>query len=40
MNNDVDLIFIVVGQQMICFSNVANLFDCDGGPYSYLDFKK
>ena len=25
---------------MICFSNMANLFDCDGGPYSHLDFKK
>ena len=23
---------------MIGFSNMANLFDLDGGPYSYLDF--
>ena len=40
MNNDADLIFIAVWQQMIGFSNMANLFDLDGGPYSYLDFKK
>ena len=40
MNNDGDLIFIAVWQQMIGFSNMAYLFDLDGGPYSYLDFKK
>ena len=40
MNKDADLIFISVWQQMIGFSNRANSFDCDGGPYSYLDFKK
>ena len=36
MNNDADLIFIAVLQQMIGFLNMANLFNCDGGPYSYL----
>ena len=25
---------------MIGFSNMANLFDCDGAPYSYLHFLK
>ena len=40
MNNDADLIFIAVRQQLIGFSNMANLFDLDGGPYSYIDFKK
>ena len=40
MNNDADLIFITVWQQVIRFSNMANLFGLDGGPYSYLDFKK
>ena len=30
----------LVWQQMIDFSNIANLFDSDGGSYSYLDFKK
>ena len=30
MDNDADLIFIA----MIGFSNMANLFDLDGGPYS------
>ena len=39
-NNDADFTFIVVQQQIIGFSNMANLFDYDGGPYSYLDFKK
>ena len=39
MNNDADLNFIAVWQQMLGFSNIANLFDLDGGPYSYLDFK-
>ena len=40
MNNDADLIFIAVWQQMTDFSNVANWFDLDDGPYSYLDFNK
>ena len=40
MNNDADLIFIAVWQQMIGFSNMANLFDLDDGPYIYLAFKK
>ena len=40
MNNDADLIFVAVWQQMIGFSNMADLFDLDGGPNSYLDFKK
>ena len=40
MNNDADLIFIAEWQQMIGFSNTANLFDLDCGLYSYLDFKK
>ena len=31
MNNDADLIFIAVWQQMIGFANMANLFDFDGG---------
>ena len=38
LNNDADLMFIAAWQQM-GFSNMANLFDLDGGPYSYLDFK-
>ena len=36
MNNDADLIFIAVLQQMIGFLNVANLFNCDGKSFSYL----
>ena len=40
MDIDADLIYIAMWQQMICFSNMANLFDLDGGPYSYLDFEK
>ena len=40
MNIEADLILIAVWQQMIGFSNMANLFDLDGGPYSYLDLKK
>ena len=40
INNDADLIFTAVWQQTIGFSDMANLFDCDGGPYSYLGFKK
>ena len=40
INNDADLIFIGVWQQLVGFSNMANLFDLDGGPYSYLGFKK
>ena len=40
MNNDADSIFTAVWQQMIGFSNMSNLFDCDGGTYSYLEFKK
>ena len=31
-NNDADLIFIAVWQQMIGFSNMADVFDLDGGP--------
>ena len=38
INNDADLIFSAVWQQMIGLSNVANLFDLDGEPYNYLDF--
>ena len=38
-NNDADLIPITVCLQMIGFSNMANLFDLDGGTYSYLDLK-
>ena len=34
------LIFMAVWQQVIGFSNRANIFDCDGGTYIYLDFKK
>ena len=40
MNNDADLIFIAVWQQMIDFPNADNLFDLDGWSYSCLDFKK
>ena len=40
MNNDADLIFIAVWQQMTGFSNMTNLFDFGGGPYSYVDFEK
>ena len=40
MNNDADLIFTAVWQQMIGFSNVANLSDLDGGPHSYLDLSQ
>ena len=40
MNNDADLIFIAVWQQMIGFSDMANLSDLYDGPYSFLDFKK
>ena len=40
MNNDADLIFLALWRMMIGFSNMANLFDFDGGPYRYLDFKK
>ena len=40
MDNDANLIFIAVWQQMLRFSNMADLFDLDGGPYSYLDLKK
>ena len=34
MNDDVDL--IAVWQQMIGFSNMANLFDLDGGPSTWI----
>ena len=40
MNNDLHLILIAVWQQMIGFLNMDTLIDLDGGPYSYLDFKK
>ena len=36
MNNDADLIFIALWQQMMGFSNMVNLFDLDGGQYSYI----
>ena len=40
MNNDADFIFIVVWQHMIGVSNMANLFDLNGGQLIYVDFKK
>ena len=40
MNDDADLMFMAVCQQMIGISNMANLFDLDSWSYSYLDFKK
>ena len=40
MNNDADFIFIAMWQQMIGFSNMANLFGLDGEPYSYPGFKR